>query len=230
MSTGPLIDVPVVVGTDDTERQFLVVPGREHASREPGERGEVERRQHTTCVHVQHPLVDVPTASADLVEGRGLDAVLVLGSACNGIQADIGDHLAVEHPHVVACVGVLYRRNAIAKPQRHVLIEHVRRLDEMIVDADEDHVLDVHGVPPVPPVGRLRGVRPRLPEPDQPVNLGVSAWGCAAGTVVVGASGTQSTSAQLSTAVASSSTLAAMLLTSMACCSVRNSRSYPTDA
>ena len=63
---------------------------------------------------------------------------------------------AVEHPHVVAGVGVLDARRAVGELGRQPALEQVRRLDEVVVDADEDHVFDPHAAPGS---ARRRGVR-----------------------------------------------------------------------
>src|SRR3712207_7064956 len=42
-------------------------------------------------VHVLDPLVHVPRPGTDLVEGRRLDAVLLLGASRDGVQPDVGD-------------------------------------------------------------------------------------------------------------------------------------------
>ncbi len=88
----PLVDVPVVVGLHDGEREVLVVGGGEQAAAEAGERREAHRAEHAAGVHVLDALVDVPAAGAHLVEGGRLDAVLLLGATGDGVEPDVGDH------------------------------------------------------------------------------------------------------------------------------------------
>ena len=144
MRAAPLVDVPVVVGLHDRERELLVGAGEEQAARERRERREAHAREHAARAHVLHALVHVVAAGAHLVEGGRVDAVLLLGPARDRVETDVGDRLVVEDPHVVAGVGVLDPGRAVGELRREPALEQVRRLDEVVVDADEDHVLDLH--------------------------------------------------------------------------------------
>jgi hypothetical protein len=51
-------------------------------------------------------------------------------------------------PTVVPAFGMCWNGCAVPVPLRDVLLEHVRRLDHMIVDADEDGIVSSHVVRP----------------------------------------------------------------------------------
>src|SRR5207237_5095127 len=75
----------------------------------------------------------------------GLEAVLLGRAAGDGVEADVGQLLALVEPHLGAVV-------ATDEPGRHlvpllgqVALEHPRGLDHVVVHADQHHVLDAHG-------------------------------------------------------------------------------------
>src|SRR3954454_3031717 len=141
----PLVDVPVVVGLDDREREVLVGGGGEETSREAGERREVQRAEHAARVHVLHALVHVPAPAPHLLVRHGLDAVLLAGPAGDGVEAHVRHGLVVEHPDVVADVGVDDLRCAVAVALRDVGVEERGRLHEVVVDTHEDERVGLHG-------------------------------------------------------------------------------------
>ena len=137
----PVVDVPVVVGADQRIGEVQVL-ALEHPGREGGERGEVERGEHAAGVHVLHPLVDVVAAGADLVETLGLQPVFLPGPPGDGVEGrGLHDHLA-EDPDVGALLVADELGGAVLVLGRQVVDEQVRRLDEVVVDADEDHFID----------------------------------------------------------------------------------------
>ena len=140
----PLLDVPVVVGLHQRHREVVVVGG-EQPPRKAREGREADRGQNAAGVHVLDPLVDVVATRPDLVEPRRLDAVLLLGPAGDRVERHVRDDRVAELPHVRA-VGVVHQpRRVVHVLLRQVVLEHVRRLDGVVVDADQDHVLFVHG-------------------------------------------------------------------------------------
>ncbi len=147
VGAAPLVDVPVVVGPHEGVRQVDVV-AEERAGREGGERGEVHRGQHAAGVHVLDPLVDVVAAGPHLVEALRLHAVLLLGAAGHGVERRGLHHDLAELPHV----GALVVAHQLGRPVEvlgvEVVDEEVGRLDEVVVDTDEDEVVDFgHGQP-----------------------------------------------------------------------------------
>jgi hypothetical protein len=143
--------VPVVVGPDQRVGQVQVV-AEERAGGEGGERGEVHRRQHAAGVHVLDPLVDVVATGPHLVEALRLHAVLRLGATGHGVEGGrLHDHLA-ERPHVGALVVADQLGRPVEVPRVEVVDEEIGWLDEVVVDADEDEVIDCvlpieHGYP-----------------------------------------------------------------------------------
>jgi hypothetical protein len=141
----PLVDVPVVVGVDERLGEVLVGVGVEQPPAEARHRREAHRAEHARSVHVLDALVDVVAARAHLLEGSRLHAVLLLGTTRHGVQADVRDRVSVEGPHIVAGLGANDLGRLGLPLRRQVLVEHVRRLAEVVVDADEDHVFELHG-------------------------------------------------------------------------------------
>ena len=90
--------------------------------------------------------MDVVTPLADLFELGRLDVVLLGRPPGDGVEADVGDLAVVVDPRVGA-VGALHQlRGAIRVGSGHMLLERVRRLDGVVIDADEDEVFGAHGV------------------------------------------------------------------------------------
>ena len=143
----PLVDVPVVVALQQTQTEVAVGGAAEQLPAEAGHRREAHRAEHAVDVHVAHALVDVVRALADLVERGGLEAVLLGRTAGDRVEPDVGDGGALELPHVgVHLVDVDHAGRALEVGLRHVALPHVGRLDDVVVDADEDEVVQVHGV------------------------------------------------------------------------------------
>ena len=144
----------------------------EEAAGEPGERREAHRRQDAVAVHVAHALVDVVGARPHLGEVDGVEAPLLLRPADHRVQAHRAGHLVLEQP-------LLDRRRRPSRScgawslvlGRHVAVEHVGRLDDVVVDAHQDHVFGVHGFPPVAAAPRSRC----LPGLNQPLAHGTTA-------------------------------------------------------
>jgi hypothetical protein len=110
---------------------------------------EAHRPEDAAGVHVLDALVDVPAPGAHLVERRRVDAVLLLGAPGDGVEADVGDDGAVEGPDVVTRLGLDDLRGLIGELRRQPTLEQTGRLDEVVVDAHQDHVVGVHGSPAV---------------------------------------------------------------------------------
>ena len=80
----------------------LSVGAGEELAAELREGGEAHRAEHAVGVHVPDPLVDVVAAGAHVVEGGGLDAVLLGRAADHRVEPDVGDLVAVVDPDVGA--------------------------------------------------------------------------------------------------------------------------------
>ena len=95
-------------------------------------------------VHVLDALIDLPAAGPDLIEALGLQAVLLLRAARHRVERNVRDHHVAELPGVRP-VGVVHQsRRLVQILLGQMVAEHVRRLDDVIVDADQDHVVFVH--------------------------------------------------------------------------------------
>ncbi len=144
VGAAPVLDVPVVVGPQHVEGELLVLGPGEELAAELDEGGEAHRPEHAVDVHVPDPLVDVVATRAHLVEGGGLDAVLLGGPAHHGVEAHVGDHVALEGPDVDAVVVVDDPRGAVLPLGRDPAVEHVGGLDDVVVDAHEDEIFGLH--------------------------------------------------------------------------------------
>src|SRR5207248_6617043 len=104
------------------------------------------------------------------VEARGVEAVLLGRATGDGVEPDVLRPLPLEEPVLAAVVVGEHLRGAVPVLRRDVPLEHVRRLDDVVVDTDEDEVFDVH---PAPPLGLLDGsVRlSRAPPPFQAARI-----------------------------------------------------------
>ena len=89
-------------------------------------------------------LVDVVAARPHLGERRRLDAVLLGRLAGHGVEPDVRELLALVEPDVVAAVGLDDLRRQVLVLGGQVAVEHVGRLDHVVVDRHQDHVLDLH--------------------------------------------------------------------------------------
>ena len=142
VSAGPFVDVPVIVGLEHSESEILVSGIGEDLSAELRERREAHRRGHATGVHVIDAGIDVVATGSDLVEACRFDPVLLLGTPRDCVQPEVGDLHALEKPHLPAIVPFDHPRGAGLEPAGETALEHARGLDEVIIDAHDDEVLD----------------------------------------------------------------------------------------
>ncbi len=139
----PLLDMPVVVGLHQRQGELMILGGEQPAG-ETGERRKTHRAQDAAGVHVLDPLIDLVAARPDLIQTLGLQAVLLLGPAGHRIQGHVGDHDVAELPGITAVRVVHQPRCLIQVLLLQMILEHVRRLDDVIINADQDHVFFVH--------------------------------------------------------------------------------------
>ena len=131
-------------------RDLLVARLGEGAGVEARHSGEVHRCQHAVGVHVAHALVHVEAAGAKLGEGAGVEAPLFARPADRRRHAERRRRaLALKDPFVDALLVADHLRHLVEPLGRDMVLVHVRRLDEVVVDADEDHVVHAHGVAPL---------------------------------------------------------------------------------
>ncbi len=142
----PLLEVPVVGGPDHRQRELRIA----HAELVslPGEAGEggreVERGVHAVDVHVRDASVDVPGATAHLVESRRLEGELVDWPADHRVEPDLVVAVAVVGPVLHPVVVLEDPRSEVGVPGGDPPLEQASRLDQMVVDRDQ-------GAPPGPP-------------------------------------------------------------------------------
>jgi hypothetical protein len=141
VGAAPLVDVPVVVGPDHVHGHVEVLGLREQLAAELHEAREVHGGEHAVAVHVLDPLVDVPAAPPDPAQGGGLDAVLLGLLARHRVEADVRDLVPLVDPHVGAVVLVHELRRELLPLLGKVVVEERGRLDDVVVDADQDQVI-----------------------------------------------------------------------------------------
>ena len=129
----------------ERERDVLVFELAEEPAREAGERREVERAEQAVGRHVEHALFHVVGALAQLVEAGRVHAVFLGRPARHRVEPDVGDVDVEELPRVGAVGAVLDPGRDVLVLRGEVLLEHVGRLDDVIVDADQDEVFGAHG-------------------------------------------------------------------------------------
>ena len=146
IGSAPLIDVPIVVGLQHDEGQILVLSLLERATAKAGHAGETHGRQHAVPIHVTHPLVDVVGTGTHLgVSGR-VESPLLLRPRNHGIEPHHRHLLVLVDPLVHALVVVHDVGGFVDVAGGNVFPEHVRGLNDVIVDADQNHVIRLHGV------------------------------------------------------------------------------------
>ena len=141
--------MPVVVGLDHHQVDVAVRTLVEDLAGEAGEVGEVQAGQLAAGVHVADSLIDVEAARAHLVVAGCVDVVHLAGFSCDGVQAHVP-------PADLAVVPLLdtvglddHPGGAVFVFRGDVRVEHVRRLGDMVVHADQDQIVLVHAALPL---------------------------------------------------------------------------------
>ena len=135
--------MPVVVGLHQRQRKLRILGG-EQPAREPRKRRETDRPENAAGIHILDPLVDLPAARPDLIKTLRLQPVLLLRPTRHRVERHVGDHHITELPRVAAVRVVHQPRRLIQILLRQMVLEHVRRLNDVVVNADQDHVFFVH--------------------------------------------------------------------------------------
>jgi hypothetical protein len=92
--------------------------------------------------------VDVVAADSHVIERGGLNAVLLGRAADDGVEADVGDLVAVVGPDIRPVLAADELRGLVLLLGRQQPVEHPPRLYDVVVDTDHDHVLSAHFVLP----------------------------------------------------------------------------------
>ena len=143
----PLLEEPVVPGPDAGEAEVAVLRVEEDAAAEARDHGrEVHRGPHAVDVHVAHPGLDVVAAGTHLVEAERLQAVRLGAPSGHRVHAHLGVALALELPDLVTLLRLDDARGPVGQGGGHAPLEHVGRLDHVVVDRD-------HGVAHLPGLG-----------------------------------------------------------------------------
>ena len=134
----PLVDVPVVVGLQHARGRRPCPSVRLNSwPQNCGKRREAHRAEHAVGVHVLDALVDVVATGPHLVERRRLDAVLLGRAAGDRVEPDVRAAPGPRRPRRRCRRRVCddLRRQVLVL-RRQAAVEHVGRLDHVVVDAD----------------------------------------------------------------------------------------------
>ena len=138
--------MPVVVGPEHSEGKFLVLRPGEILPTELGIRREIHRGQNTIGVHVTDPLVNVEASRSHFAEPGGFDAVFVGRASGNRIEPDVRRLLTLKNPCLGAVVLGDHRWRPMTVRRRDVIIEHVRRLYDVVINRNQDQIATVHSM------------------------------------------------------------------------------------
>ncbi len=144
IAAAPVVDVPIVVGPHQGQRQVLVFGAGEELAAELGEGREAQRTQHAVGIHVLHPLVDVVAAGTQLLERGRLEAVLLGRPAGHRVEGHVGQDVPFVEPGVGAVLVGDELGGQVHVLGREMALEEVRRLDHVVVHTHHDHVVDLH--------------------------------------------------------------------------------------
>ena len=96
-------------------------------------------------------LVDVVAAGTHLVEAGRIGSPVLRRPALHRVETEARDLLAFDQPGVGPVVSPNHAGNAVLVLGGDVVGEEVaerRRLDHVVVDADEDEIFGLHATPP----------------------------------------------------------------------------------
>ncbi len=154
VGTAPLVDVPVVVGLDHDLVDVGVRPLVQHLARKAGPVGEVQAGELTTGVHVTDALVHVVAAGPHLVVAAGIDVEVLRVLPGNRVEAQVAALQVAVPPLLDAPLVGAHLGCELLVFRRDMVVEHVGRLGDVVIDADQNDVVRVHGSPlPRPSVG-----------------------------------------------------------------------------
>ncbi|CAB4977509.1 unannotated protein [freshwater metagenome] len=130
--------MPIVIGLEHGQSDLLVLCTSKELPTELWKRREAHRAEYAVGIHILYSVVNVVTASSHLGECGGLDSVLFVRLAGHGIQTNIGQLLALIEPHIASILGNNYARRSVFVLRRQMVLEHVWRLDNMVIYRDQD--------------------------------------------------------------------------------------------
>jgi len=150
MAAAPFVDMPVVIRLKQDQRILLVIELMEQRAIEADDAGKIKRGENAVGIHVFDPRIDIPCALTHLFEGNRLAAIFFLHPTDHGVQPDRSRPLALVKP-VICAFSVLAKLGLDRLVlRRKMLVIHGGWLDDMVVDADNDEILDLHNIDPLP--------------------------------------------------------------------------------
>ena len=138
--------MPVVIGFDYALGALFVLCLVEQVAGKGGKCGETHRGENTIGVHIADAFINRVNPLAHIFIAQWLHAVFFLGPADHRVESHIGDLVAVIEPEVLTVFLHKAGRDCLQFLFGHVVVEHFRGFDNVVIYTDEYHVFDVHGV------------------------------------------------------------------------------------
>ena len=154
----PFLIVPVIVGLHVTQRERLVRRLVEGLAVEANGIAEAHRDGNAVHVHVVDPRMHVVAALAKLIERGRLHAIFLERPADHGIQANRRADVALILPEILALRVSLELGRGGEQVARKLVVEKGRRFADVIVRADQHHVVHLHCLSPFQTLFRFRGL------------------------------------------------------------------------
>src|ERR1700728_2547611 len=142
-SVAPILQMPVVIGLNDRERDFAVRNALKSLARKPRKCRKAQGAKHSIDIHVVHPGFYIPGAAAHVLIGERFHAVFFLRPPDDGIKSHIACGAVLEYPDVAA-LPLLYDGFTSLEAGRHVTCKGIGRFDHMIVHTNENQVIELH--------------------------------------------------------------------------------------
>ena len=145
VGAGPFVDMPVVIGFDHAFGALFVLCLVEQVAGKGREGWEADRGENAIGVHVTNTFVDRVDSLAHVFIAQWLHAVLFLGPAYHRVESHIAYLLALVEPKILAIFFHQAGRDGVQFFLGHVLVEHFRGFNNVVIYTDQYHVFEIHG-------------------------------------------------------------------------------------
>jgi len=143
----PFVDVPVVVRPDHDLVHSRIWALVQHLTREAGPIGKVETRERASGRHITYSFVHVVTARPHFAVARRVDVEHLWRFAGDGVQPEVATLLVAIPPLLESMLVRFDPGRQVSVLCGNVTLEHVGGFRDVIVHADEDHVICLHRRP-----------------------------------------------------------------------------------
>ena len=142
----PLLDVPIVVGAQQREAELGIL-GDEQPAGETWKRWKTDRGEDPARVHIFDALINCQHPGRISSRPCGSSPYSSLGRPATALSATLGITTSRNCQESLPSGLCTNRGASWAYFLGKWFLEHVRRFDNVIVDADQDHVVFVHNLP-----------------------------------------------------------------------------------